>query len=187
MTSLRDDATCETPAAPPSDPRFAESVALMTELTRVALECDLTRVVTFMMGPSTSLEVLDFLGITSDHHTLSHAVSGANYNAFIQSQDWQYEQFGHLIRSLASTPDANGTDLLSNTLACALSDFDNGYNHTAEELPVLLAGGESSGISQGVHHNMTGNHLGNLHLMALQFLGMDVDTFGSNGREPIVL
>jgi hypothetical protein len=34
---------------------------------------------------------------------------------------------------------------------------------------------------------MAGNHLGNLHLTALQFLGMDIDIFGSNGKTPLAL
>jgi len=184
---LLDGAMCETPEAPAEALLFEESVALMTEMTRIAFQCDLTRVVTFMMGPSTSVEVFDFLGSTTDHHTLSHATVGPTLEAFLKIQDWQYQQFGQLVRSLATTPDANGTDLLSNTLACALSDFDDGYSHTVEDLPVLLAGGESGGYSQGVHHNMAGNHLGNLHLTALQFLGMDIDIFGSNGKTPLAL
>jgi len=184
---LLDDASCETPEAPPTGLRFEESVALMTELTRVALECDLTRVVTFMMGPSTSLQVLDFLNIASDHHTLSHALSGPSFDNFLRCQDWQYEQFGQLIRGLAATSDAPGQDLLSSTLAIALSDFDDGYAHTADELPIVVAGGEGGGLSQGVHHNMGGDHLGNLHLMALQYLGLDIDAFGLNGREPMEL
>jgi len=187
--SLQADAAaqCETPDEPPSDVGFQANIQMMSDLIKVAFECDLTRIITFMLGPTTSLETFDFVGVTTDHHTLSHYNSGQYFDNYITAQDWQIEQFGNMVRSLAQTPDADGTDLLANTWACQVSEFSDGYMHRADDLAILLAGGENGGIVQGQHRRLPGNHLGNLHLTALQYFGIDIGSFGNNGRDPIFL
>ncbi|MEO0605700.1 MAG: DUF1552 domain-containing protein, partial [Myxococcota bacterium] len=69
----------------PDDVAYMEAVALMAELQRLAFACDLTRVITFMFGPSASDITLPELGITSGSHQLSHAWS---YNEE-SNQDFQ--------------------------------------------------------------------------------------------------
>ena len=44
----------------------------MMDLITASLTCDLTRVVTFMMGNGQSYQQFPFLGVTGEHHVLSH-------------------------------------------------------------------------------------------------------------------
>src|SRR5204863_3558930 len=62
--------TIERPSGTPAD--YAEHSRLMYGLLALALQADLTRVSTLMVGRESSIRSYDQLGIPESHHQLSH-------------------------------------------------------------------------------------------------------------------
>ncbi len=60
----------ERPSGTPAD--YAEHSRLMYRLQALALEADLTRVITMMVGRESSIRAYDQIGIPESHHQLSH-------------------------------------------------------------------------------------------------------------------
>jgi hypothetical protein len=66
----REQAMTCTPGTRPAAPvNLAERTKLMMDLTVLAFQCDLTRVVTFMLEDAGSNFVHSFLGLSGSHHT----------------------------------------------------------------------------------------------------------------------
>lgn len=170
---------CPVPAEPGSNPGFAEKVAAFVDLMVVALQCDYTRVLTFMGGPSTAMTTFPFLGISTDHHSLSHnqAYSDAARADLLAIQQWYVSQYATLCDKLAQVPTADG-DLLSTSLVSLVSEFAESNSHVANPSSFLVAGGEAGGVLQGRHRRHPGTPHGNLLRSMLDFVGVDPSGFG---------
>ena len=185
--------TCEPPDVPPELPTFAEATTLQYDLVHLALQCDLTRVVTFLQGPTTTNEVYAHVGATKGLHVLSHEawVYESSRLEYVAACTWEVEQFAAFVGQLASTTDTDGNDLLSNTICVLMSEFGESNLHLGYgppySLPILIAGGENAGIAQGQHRVVTGQNTGNFFLGLLHHLGIERERFGEHGTAPIVL
>jgi hypothetical protein len=170
-----DDLQCEQPPEPGNNPGYAETVSLMSDLMAVAFECDMTRVITWMSGYSTSETVYDFLGVTTSHHNLSHdwAYSNSAKQDLLKVQQWQVQMYTGLLERLAAKPDGQGGDLLSHTAVVLCSEFGDSNMHVAEPVPFLLAGGEAAGWAQGQHRAAGGAPHSNLMRTLSDFMGVD--------------
>jgi hypothetical protein len=180
--------TCPTPAEPSASPGFQEKVSLMTDLMVTALQCDHTRLVTFMAGASTATTVYSWLGHGIDHHSLSHnwAYDNGDANRLKEVYAWQVEQYVDLCTKLAAVPTEDG-DLLSSTAVVLMSEFGESNLHQAEPLTFLLAGGEAGGIAQGQHRQFRNTPHSNLWISVLEFLGCDPSGFGTTSTGPLDL
>jgi hypothetical protein len=186
--------TCPEPDAPPTDPPFDEATAELYDLVNVALQCDLSRIVTFMQGPTTTNEIYTHVGATKGLHVLSHEAwveEGDSRDQYVACNAWEIERFSAFVTSLAATTDTDGSDLLSNTICVLLSEFGESNQHLGYgppySLPILVAGGENAGIVQGLHRVVPGENTGNFFLGLLHHLGIEQDTFGNHGTTPLVL
>ncbi len=175
------DLQCVTPEEPPASVGFAETVEIMSDLMVVALECDLTRVITWMSGSSTAESVYDFLDINTTHHTLSHNWSFDNVakQELLAIQAWQMEMFTALAQKLADKPDSNGGNVLDHTAMLFCTEFGESNLHYAEPVPFVLAGGEAAGWAQGQHRAMDGAPHANLMRAMGDFMGVTTDGWGS--------
>jgi hypothetical protein len=183
---------CEEPDEPATNPGFAEATSLQYDLMLKAFECDLTRSISFLQGPSVSNQVYSHLGLTSDHHTLSHAGWGGGQNEtdLKAINTWQFEMFCGLMQSLADTEDVDGNDILSNTIAVFTTEFSDSNLHRAYDeysLPVAIFGGENLGIVQGQHRQFPLESHGSLWLTLLHHLGIEQSTFGNHGTTVLSL
>ena len=78
-------------------------VRLMADLTALAFQCDLTRVVTFMLGNAGSNRVFSNLGINDAHHYLSHHAGDVSKQAKLSVIDtWETAQLAYLLDKLAA-------------------------------------------------------------------------------------
>ena len=185
--------TCEAPDAPPETPTFAEATALQYDLVHLALQCDLTRVVTFLQGPTTTNEVYSHVGATKGLHVLSHEawIYESSLTEYVAACTWEVEQFAAFVGNLAATTDTDGNDLLSNTICVLMSEFGESNLHLGYgppySLPILIAGGENAGIVQGQHRVVTGQNTGNFFLGLLHHLGIDRQRFGEHGTDQLIL
>lgn len=177
---------CAAGARAPDEPRdFPAHVDAMIELMVLALACDRTRAITFMVGNAASNRAFPFLGVDGGHHDLSHHAGDAVKKAALQQVDaWQVGRFAHLLARLAATPDGD-RDLLASTICLYGSDVGDGNAHTHHDLPVLLGGGDD--VWAGGRHLVyeTGTPLARLHVSILQALGLSDTRFGDDGEGPL--
>lgn len=165
---------------PPSGATLDEQVETMLDLIVLALWTDSTRCITYMLGNSNSRMVFDFLGITEQHHYLSHFFrnfSRDNLDSLLRISLWHMEKFDGLLTRLKSHQEGDGT-LLDNTLVLYGSGMGHSDNHTATRIPIILAGGKRL-IKTGRYVRFSENQqLGRFHLSLLKKFGVDIDSFG---------
>ena len=97
----------------------------MKDLMVTAFRCDLTRIMTFMMGNGISNRSFTFLGVTGGHHELSHHQDDpARIDLLEKIGRWEVEQFVDLINRMKSTPDGeDGETLLDNSMVVFTSEM----------------------------------------------------------------
>ncbi len=181
--------SCEAPARPGSGLSLPEHVAVMNELMVLALQCDLTRVVTFMLGPGGSNQTYPFLGVPEAHHQLSHHQNdAATLDKLTTIGRWEVEQFADLVARLGAVATADGVRLLDHTLALFSSEIRDGDLHDHRNLPVLLAGAGGGVHDPGRYWVEPGDRsIADLLLAILQAHGSEEEHFGLDGDEPMGL
>jgi hypothetical protein len=160
---------------------FPEHARLMFDLQVLALQTDLTRVVTFMTGRELSGRAYPEIGIGDAHHPISHHQDDLEkLNKLTAINTHHVKQFAYYLERLHSTPDGDGTLFDHTTVLCG-AGMSDGNSHSPYNLPILLAGGE---VGKGRHLVIPGNTpIGNLHVALLDKLGLRVERFGNSTGE----
>lgn len=173
---------CAAGERPPEGPDFPDRVRLMLDLMALAIQCDLTRVVTFMMGNSISGQSFPWIGVPDAHHAISHHQRDPAKLAKLTVIDrWEVEQMVYLAQKLDAMDDGDGATVLDNSLLYFSSEVADGNSHANLDLPILLAGRAGSDIRPGRHIRYRGARLADLYISMLSHLGVSVDTFGDDG------
>ena len=154
---------------------YADHAKLMFDLQVLALQGDVTRVITFQLARETSNRSYPEIGVDAPHHPLTHHGNNqvkidqmAKINAFHVSL------FSYLLEKLKATPEGDGT-LLDHTLYLYGSGMGNPNVHDHTNLPILVAGGDTLG---GYHIKYSEPvPLANLHLTLLDKIGVRLDFF----------
>ncbi len=185
---------CESGTRPAEGLAFPERVAAFNELMALALECDLTRIVTFMMGSGASNQSFDHVGVPSSHHQTSHHGHDlTNLTNLTIIEAWEVEQFVALAQRLDGIADGGGT-LLDHSMLYFGSEISDGDSHSHYHLGALLAGGASLGMTTGEHLQYAPpgapegeqEPMANVFIAMMQGFGMRPATFGADGTEPAV-
>jgi hypothetical protein len=165
---------------------FQTHVDLMTELMVLSLQCDQTRVITFMLENAGSGRDYAFIGAPGSHHEISHHQSLPENFAKLEIIDrWEIAQFAKLLQKLKTTPDGDG-NLLDNTVVFLSSEISDGNAHNHDNLPVLLAGKAGGALTPGRHVVYPGAPpLANLFVSLANIFGVATDTFGDDGTGPL--
>jgi len=163
---------------------YADHARLMFDLQVLALQGDVTRVITFQLARETSNRTYNEIGVPDPHHPLTHHGNDpkkiermAKINAFHVSL------FAYFVEKLKATPEGDGT-LLDHSLYLYGSGMGNPNIHDHVNLPVIVAGGEAGG-AKGARHVKYAEPtpLANLHLTLLERVGVRMDAFAdSKGR-----
>jgi hypothetical protein len=155
---------------------YADHARLMFDLQVLAMQGDVTRVITFQLARETSNRAYPEIGVSEGHHPLTHnggnaemLVKVAKINAFHVSL------FSYYLQKLKATPDGDGT-LLDHSLVLYGSGMSDGDKHDHVNLPVLVAGGK------GGCHIRYGDPtpLANVHLTLLDRVGVRLDRFADS-------
>jgi hypothetical protein len=176
------EAPFEKPAGMPAD--FAEYVKLMFDLQVAALQSDLTRLSTFMVGREGSLQSYPEIGVPDSHHPLTHHRGQADLvERVTKINTFHVELFAHLVGKLQATPEGDGT-LLDHVAVVYGSGLADGDRHTHEDLPVLVVGGANGKIAGGRHLVCPPETpMTNLYLTLLDHMGVPAESLGdSTGR-----
>jgi len=179
------DSSCE-PGDPTGDgDDFIERLELMNALMVKAFECDLTRVLSFMLGTAASNREYSWIGIDEWHHGLSHhAFDSPTLAKLTEIGRWQSQHFGGFLQLLKDTPDLDGRTLFDNTVILYGSGMSDGHYHLNEDLPLIVAGCPDH-FAHGQHVRAEEKPLANLHIALCQAVGVDVPSFGVAGDGPL--
>ena len=186
-----DERSCEAPARP-GDFDFPTHVKLMSDLMVLALQCDATRAITFMLGNAGSGRVYNFLGISGGHHEISHHGNDAAKHAQLEKIDiWEMTQFAYLLEKMQAVSEGEGT-LLDHCAVFFSSEIEDGNSHSHFNMPIVLAGRAGGALHPGRHISFAGPReqakqpsVGKLFVSILSALGMSVTKFGDDGDGPL--
>jgi hypothetical protein len=160
-----------------------DHIADMMASIVLALSCDLTRVVTYMLGFGGSNRPLSALGVPLSHHELSHTQFTDGH---LRLGQWAVGHWAALVAALADAPDPAGGRLLDRTDVVFISDMGDGTTHGVQRLPVLLAGA-AAGAWRGQHIAAEPDRpLADLWLGVAQAHGLPLTTFGEDGTRALI-
>ncbi len=156
---------------------------ITSDLMTIALQCDATRVVSFMLGNggSSCFQSFPWLNITQDHHGLAHAQDGPNLSAI---ETWEVSELAYFCQKLDAI-DEGGTTMLDNSLVFFSSEISNGQLHNQDNRPILLLGSAAGQIKTGQHIKYNADPQANLFITMLNALGVPAKTFGTAGTTPL--
>ncbi len=158
-----------------------DHVKLMMDLQVLALQADLTRVVTFMMGREGSNITYPNLGVPDAHHPMTHHQNDPEKVAkVIKINEHHVELFTYLLDRMRSTDDGEGS-LLDHSMILYGSSLSDGNRHTHQELPLVLVGGAAGQLKGGRHIRYEKDTpMTNLLLNMLAKAGVRSDTLGDS-------
>jgi hypothetical protein len=158
---------------------YADHARLMFDLQALALQGDVTRVITFQLARETSTRTYPEIGVAEPHHPLTHnggdlekLAKVAKINAFHVSL------FANFLEKLKSIPDGDGT-LLDHTTYLYGSGMCNADKHDHTNLPILVAGGSRTPGGRHIRYEKA-TPLANLHLTLLDRAGVRIDSFADS-------
>ena len=169
----------ERPAGIPSS--YTQHAKLMFDLQLLALQTDLTRVITFMMGREQSSLVYPEAGVEEAHHPLSHhAYDPQKIYLMSKINTFHAGLFSYYLDRLSSTVDNHGS-LLDNTTVLYGSGISDSHVHKHDNLPILLVGGANTGIRGGQHLQFSKDEpLANLLVTLMDKLNVPVGKIGNS-------
>jgi len=178
--------SCDPGTRPSRDLGFQEHIQVMSDLMVLAMQCDVTRFTTFMLGNAGSNRAYDFLGVTGGHHELSHhAQDPYKQEALTTIGTWEVQQFAYLLDRMR-TVDEGGESLLDHSVVFFSSEIEDGDSHSHMNMPILLAGKGGGAFTPGRHVVFNDQpSVGNLFVSILQAFGMNDSAFGDDGMAPL--
>ena len=169
-------------------PVFEDHLKVMFDLQLVALQADLTRVITFMIGREQSTRTYPQIGVPDAHHPLSHHGNQRDRVALMSKINVYHAKLvaDHYLTRLRETADGDGS-LLDHMTIMYGSGISNSSRHSGENLPILLFGGGAGRLKGGRHLKYSsGTSNANLLLTVLDKFNMPLDKLGnSTGKLPI--
>ncbi len=163
---------------------YADHARLMFDLQLLALQADITRVITFQLARETSNRTYTEIGVAEPHHPLTHHGNDPDKIAQVAKINrFHVGLFAEFLQKLDATREGDGT-LLDHVLYLYGSGMGNPNVHDHVNLPIIVAGG-AAGNMQGNRHLKFADPrpLANLHLALLDKVGVQLDSFAdSSGR-----
>ena len=160
---------------------YAEHARLMFDLQVLALQGDITRVITFQLARETSNRTYSEIGVADPHHPTSHHGGDPEKLAKIAKiNQFHVSLFAYYLEKLASVSDGDGT-LLDNSVILYGSGMGNPNIHNHVNLPIVVAGGAGGKVRGGRHIKYAEPApLANLHLTLLDSVGVRLDSFADS-------
>jgi hypothetical protein len=198
-------ASCEVPPMPPTgltnNDAFRDQLNTMHDLMVVALQCDITRVITFMQTDPISDRNFSFIpgvngagGVTSDHAGSHHTGDPAMIEQYKAMVIWKMEQIASFLTKVKAATDLNGEPLLSNSLIWIGSEIADGDYHDHQDIRILTAGQLGGLVTTNRHvrfppggwNNYNGvKTFGDFYLTLVDLYGVQATSFGNDGVEAI--
>lgn len=172
----------ERPSSVPGE--FEDHARLMMDLTVIALQTDMTRIVSFMLAREGSNRPYRAIGVPDGHHSVTHHQNDPEKIAkTAKVNQLHVETFSYLLQRMRSTPDGDGT-LLDHSMILYGSSISDGNAHTHHDLPLVLVGGGAGQLKGGRHIRYPKETpMNNLLVTLLDKSGVRVDKLGDSTGE----
>ena len=182
---LRIEQSSETSCDPGDAPAEHDRDSICAVIA-LALECDLTRVMTFMLNNEGTNQAHTHLGVPETYHGLSHHDYDPEVLAKLTTiQTWQAQVFADsLLARLEAMVDVDGNTLLDNTTILYGSGLSDSHYHDNYDLPSVLFGGTHT-FAHGHHLQATDEPFANLHLAMCSAAGVELPSLGVAGTGPL--
>ncbi len=173
----------EMPEAPSGVPdSFEEHMQLMFDLQVLALQTDLTRVITFKTGFDQSNRTFPESGTTKSIHGASHHGNvSTDIMDFNKINTYRLSQLNYFLTQMRDTYDG-GSSLLDQTAIIWGSPMADPNLHNHRRAPLLLLGRANGALEGGVHLRAPeGTPMANAFVSLMQKLGHDeLQSFGDS-------
>ena len=173
------DPHMDKPYGVPAD--FAEHFKLMTDMMTIALQADLTRVMTFLVTHEGTSRAYREIGISDGHHPLTHHQGRQELlDKVTEINCYHARQFAGWVEKLKATKEGSGS-LLDNCMIVYGAGLSDGNRHLHEDLPTLIAGRGAGAIKTGrriVFRRET--PMCNLFLTIMDTMGVHMEHFGDS-------
>jgi len=160
---------------------YADHAKLMFDLQVLALQGDVTRVITFQLARETSTRTYNEIGVPDPHHPLTHHGNNAEKVArMAKINAFHVSLFAYFLEKLKATPEGDGS-LLDHSLYLYGSGMGNPNVHDHVNLPILVAGGGAGRVKGSRHIKyVEPRPLADLHLTLLEKVGVRMDAFADS-------
>ncbi len=162
-------------------PSYGEHARLMFDLQALALQGDVSRVITFQLAREASTRTYSEAGVTDPHHPISHHSNDpAKLATLAKINAYHVSLFASFLQKLKSIPDGDGS-LLDHTMYLFGSGMGNPDAHDHANLPIVVAGGGAGKMKGGRHVKYKEpTPLANLHLTLLEKVGVRMESFADS-------
>jgi len=185
QSEAHNSARIAAPDAPIGIPdSFEEHVALLFDLIAAAYQADVTRVFTFMMSRELSQRTYPNIGVTEQHHSVSHHQNNPEKMAQVVKINTYYARmYARFLEKLRATPDGEGS-LLDHSMILYGAGMGDSNVHASDPLPLIAVGG---GAGKGRHVVLPARTpVGNLWLNIAEKFGRPMERFGdSTGKADV--
>jgi hypothetical protein len=171
----------------------------MNDLVAMAFECDITRVISYMLEDERSEFTYDHVqvraftpegstpatGVCPEYHAAQHRGG----DEFASITWWNVGKVAELCRRLDRIEEAPGVSVLDNCVVL-FGGCMQGGSHRADDLPVALIGGRNLGLKNDQHVVLERRPLRDLYTTLLNSVfGLGVEPFGQNltGAPPVTI
>ena len=182
----RSGETRELPDAPAGVPdSFSEHMKLLFDLQVLALQTDMTRIISFKTGRDAQNRVFPESGSNQPFHPASHHGNREDrIMEFNKITKYRVGQLAYFLEKMKSASDGDG-NLLDKTLVIWGSPMADPNIHNHRRCPLVLFGRMSGALQGNVHVKAPdGTPMANVMLTLLHRLGLeDVQTFGDSTGE----
>ncbi len=159
---------------------FADYLKLMYDLQVIAMQSDLTRITTLLVGREGSVRTYPEIAVPDPHHPLTHHRNNPDFIEKVTKVNTYHAQlFAYYLAKLKATPDGDGT-LLDHSSILYGSALSDGNSHSHVNLPLLVAG--NAGGHGGGRHLMAPKDTPatNLFLTLMNNIGVNQDQVGDS-------
>ena len=160
---------------------YGDHAKLMFDLQALAMQADITRVITFQLAREASTRTYPEVGVPEAHHPTSHHGNDPEkLEKLAKINAYHVSLFAYYLEKLKSTPDGDGS-LLDHSMILLGSGMGNPDVHNHVNLPIVVAGGGAGKLKGGRHIKYEEpTPLANLHLTLLDKVGIHLDSFADS-------
>jgi hypothetical protein len=148
---------------------FPAILDVQNKLAIAALACDRTRVATVQWSRAFSGVRHNWVGVSEDHHTISHRTGANDISMLHKINRWYGERLAEVLAQLDAVKEGDGT-LLDNTVLVWGNEAATG-NHNPNPGVTLLAGGGGGSLRTGRFVDCSGNDWSQLLITVAHAVG----------------
>ncbi|WP_437681447.1 DUF1552 domain-containing protein [Sorangium sp. So ce131] len=155
------------------------------DILATALGCGITHVGSLQWTSPASNARHTSVGAPEWHHELSHQVlredgspDPAVTQKVIDINRWYTSQLAYFLGRLKEMPERDGSTVLDNTVILWCNELSDGFYHTHQNMPFLLAGSAGGHFRTGRYLKFEDRAHNDLLTSLCQAMGLSLDTFG---------